>query len=94
MVEVVKSIVTSLVDGPEDVEVVAVEGSHSTIIEVDVHPDDRGKIIGRKGTIAAALRTILKAASGKDKKRYILEIIEDDDDFGDEPEVPEQAEAV
>ena len=75
--ELVEQIVRALVDHPDQVEVSEVSGQHAHIIEVDVAKEDRGKIVGRRGATADALRTLLKAASGKQGKRYILEIIED-----------------
>jgi predicted RNA-binding protein YlqC (UPF0109 family) len=75
--DLVERIVCALVDHPEDVKISEVQGHHAHIIEVDVAKEDRGKIVGRRGATADALRTLLKAASGKEGKRYILEIIED-----------------
>ncbi len=77
MKDLVERIVCALVDHPEDVKISEVQGHHAHIIEVDVAKEDRGKIVGRRGATADALRTLLKAASGKEGKRYILEIIED-----------------
>lgn len=87
MVDVVRAIVASLVDDPEDIEVSEVSTDHTVVIEVNVHPEDRGRIIGRNGVIADSIRTILKAASGRNKKHYILEIVQGEEDFGDEPDV-------
>jgi uncharacterized protein len=75
--DLVEKIVCALVDHPEHVKISEVQGQHAHIIEVDVAKEDRGKIVGRRGATADALRTLLKAASGKEGKRYILEIIED-----------------
>lgn len=77
MKELVEAIVCALVDDPEVVEVSEIQGHHTHVIVVDVAKEDRGKIVGRRGATADAIRTILKAASGRDGKRYILEIIED-----------------
>ena len=77
MKDLVERIVCALVDHPEEVKISEVQGHHAHIIEVDVAKEDRGKIVGRRGATADALRTLLKAASGKEGKRYILEIIED-----------------
>ena len=77
MKDLVERIVCALVDHPEAVKISEVQGHHAHIIEVDVAKEDRGKIVGRRGATADALRTLLKAASGKEGKRYILEIIED-----------------
>ena len=77
MRDLVERIVLALVDHPDEVEVTEVQGHHAHVIEVNVAKDDRGKIVGRRGATADALRTLLKAASGKQGKRFILEIIED-----------------
>ena len=77
MKELVELMVKSLVDKPEEVVVSEVEGRHSAVIELKVAPEDIGKVIGKKGAHAQALRTIISAAGGKRKKRYVLEIIED-----------------
>lgn len=69
--------VKSLVDKPDEVVVTEVEGRHSAVIELVVAREDIGKVIGKKGAHAQALRTIISAAGGKRKKRYILEIIEE-----------------
>jgi predicted RNA-binding protein YlqC (UPF0109 family) len=69
-------IAQALVDDPEQVEVTAVEGSQVTVIELKVAKEDIGKIIGKQGRTARAIRTILSAASAKIKNRAILEIIE------------------
>ncbi len=65
----------ALVDKPEDVEVSQVEGERSVILELRVSPEDMGKVIGKQGRIAQALRTIVKAAAVKDGKRVMIEII-------------------
>jgi predicted RNA-binding protein YlqC (UPF0109 family) len=76
MGELVEYIAKSLVDNPEEVSVNEIEGSQSLIIELKVAPDDMGKIIGKQGRIAKALRTLVKAAATKDNKRVIIEIIQ------------------
>lgn len=75
--QLVEAIIRALVDNPERAEVTEVQGHHTHVIVVDVAKEDRGKVVGRRGATADAIRTILKAASGRDGKRYILEIIED-----------------
>ncbi len=77
MKELVEMMVKSLVDKPDEVIVTEVEGRHSAVIELVVAREDIGKVIGKKGAHAQALRTIISAAGGKRKKRYILEIIEE-----------------
>lgn len=66
----------SLVDYPDEVQVSEVEGEQTTVLELRVAKDDLGKVIGRQGRTARALRTILGAASTKAKKRTVLEILE------------------
>ncbi|HMD37776.1 MAG TPA: KH domain-containing protein [Candidatus Acidoferrum sp.] len=77
MKELVEAIAKSLVDHPEEVQVRAVDGSQVTVLELRVHPEDLGKVIGRQGRTAKAVRTLLGAAGMKLKKRYTLEILED-----------------
>ncbi len=74
--DLIEYISKSLVDMPEKVEVREIEGEQTTVIELDVDESDRGKVIGKQGKTARALRTILNAASTKLKKRSHLEIIE------------------
>jgi len=76
MKELVKFIAESLVDYPELVEVNEIEKSNTIIIELRVAPDDMGKIIGKQGKIAKAMRTVVKAVATKENKRVILEIIQ------------------
>ncbi|MEE2829742.1 MAG: KH domain-containing protein [Myxococcota bacterium] len=79
MKELIEMMVKALVDYPEEVRVTEVEGQHSSVIELQVAQDDIGKVIGKRGAHAQALRTIVSAAGGKRKRRYVLEIIEDRD---------------
>ncbi len=76
MKDLIKYIAQALVDHPEAVEVSEVEGTQSSVIELKVAKDDMGKIIGKQGRTAHAIRTILSAASAKVKKKSIFEIIE------------------
>ncbi len=76
MKELVQYIAQALVDNPEQVKVEEVEGRHTSVLELKVAKEDIGKVIGKKGRTAQAMRDILNAASGKLKKRTILEIIE------------------
>lgn len=75
MTELVEYIAKSLVDHPESVSVNQVEGEQSIILELKVAPEDMGKVIGKQGRIAKALRTVVKAAAAKDGKRVVVEII-------------------
>ncbi len=76
MVELVKVIAVSLVEDKDAVEVTSREENKTTIIMLKVAEDDMGKVIGKKGRIAKALRTVVKAAAMKQKKQVIVEIIE------------------
>lgn len=72
----VEYIAKSLVDHPEQVNVNEVEGEKTTILELSVAEDDLGKIIGKHGRTARAMRTVVNAAASKDRKRAVLEILE------------------
>ena len=76
MKELVKFIAQSLVDNPDDVQVMEIEGEQTSVIELKVAKEDLGKVIGKQGRTARAMRTILSAASTKIRKRAVLEIIE------------------
>ena len=76
MKELVKYIAQALVDYPDQVSVIEVEGNQTSVLELKVAKEDLGKIIGKQGRTARAIRTILSAASAKIKKRMVLEIIE------------------
>jgi len=76
MKDLIKYIAQALVDRPEAVEVSEVEGEKTSVFELKVAKDDVGKIIGRQGVTARAIRTFLGAASAKIKKRSVFEIIE------------------
>jgi hypothetical protein len=78
MKELVEYIVKSLVDKPEAVEISETQGELATMIEVRTAPEDSGKIIGREGRIANAVRTIVKAASAKQQKKVSVEILTED----------------
>jgi predicted RNA-binding protein YlqC (UPF0109 family) len=76
MKDLVKYIAQALVDYPDQVSVNEVVGNQTSVLELKVAKDDLGKIIGKQGRTARAMRTILSAASAKIKKRTVLEIIE------------------
>ena len=76
MKELISYIAKALVDQPESVEVSEVEGEQTSVIELKVAKEDLGKVIGKQGRTARAMRTILSAASTKIRKRAVLEIIE------------------
>jgi hypothetical protein len=75
--ELVETIARALVDRPEDVQVRTVGGAQVTVLELRVNAEDLGKVIGRQGRTAKAIRTVLSAAGTKAHKRYTLEILED-----------------
>ncbi len=76
MKELIEFIAKALVDNPDQVKVSEIEGEKTSVIELNVSKDDLGKVIGKQGRTARAMRTILSAASTKVKKRAVLEIIE------------------
>jgi len=76
MKDLVGYIVAALVDNPEQVAIEEIVGSQAAVLELKVAKDDLGKVIGKKGRTAQAIRTILNASSAKIKKRTILEIVE------------------
>ena len=76
MVELVKYIAQSLVEKPAAVDVRQTENEEGVVIELRVDPDDMGKVIGKQGRIAKAIRTVVKAATAKDEKPVFVEIIE------------------
>ena len=75
MQELVKYIAQTLVEHPESVEVIVKEGSDEITLELHVAPEDMGKVIGRQGRIAKAIRTVVKAATAKEEKPVFVEII-------------------
>ncbi|WP_079424103.1 KH domain-containing protein [Clostridium oryzae] len=75
MKELVEIIAKALVDNPDMVTVNEVAGQQSTILELKVAPEDMGKVIGKQGRIAKAIRTVVKAAAIKENKRVVVEII-------------------
>ncbi|GAQ26279.1 MULTISPECIES: KH domain-containing protein [Tepidanaerobacter] len=75
MTELVEYIAKALVDHPENVVVNQIEGEQSVILELKVDPEDMGKVIGKQGRIAKAIRTVVKAAAAKEGKRVVVEII-------------------
>jgi len=76
MKELVSFIAKALVDKPDEVVVNEVQGEQTSVLELKVAKDDLGKVIGKQGRTARAMRTILSAASTKIRKRSVLEIIE------------------
>lgn len=76
MKELVELIAKSLVDNPNEVVVNEIEGERSIILELRVATEDMGKVIGKQGRIAKAIRTVVKAAATKEDKRVVVEILQ------------------
>lgn len=76
MRELIERIARALVDRPDEVRINEVAAENTIVIELRVAPEDRGKIIGKKGRTASAMRTILMASGVKLGKRYVLEILD------------------
>ena len=76
MKELITKIAQALVDQPDQVSVAEIEGENTNVLELSVAKSDMGKVIGKQGRTAQAIRTILSAASGKTRRRYVLEILE------------------
>jgi predicted RNA-binding protein YlqC (UPF0109 family) len=74
--EVIEAIAKALVDFPDEVAVTEIDGEATIVLELRVAPQDLGKIIGKQGRTARAMRTLLRAAGMKLKKRFVLEILE------------------
>ncbi len=77
MKDLIKYMAQALVDKPEEVVVTEIAGQQSSVIELKVAKEDIGKIIGKKGKNVQAMRTIINAASGKTRKRFVLELLEE-----------------
>ena len=75
MVELVEYLAKSLVDKPEEVKVSMTEDAKTCVINLTVAPDDMGKVIGKQGRIAKAIRPVVKAATAKEDKKYMVEIL-------------------
>jgi predicted RNA-binding protein YlqC (UPF0109 family) len=76
MKELLETIARSLVDYPDEVSVNAVDGENGIILELKVAKDDMGKVIGKQGRIAKAIRTVVKAAAIKENIRVVVEIVQ------------------
>jgi len=76
MKDLVAQIARALVDKPEEVAVAEIEGNQTSVLELRVAKDDIGKVIGKKGRIAMAMRTIVSSVAAKEKKRTVLEIMD------------------
>jgi predicted RNA-binding protein YlqC (UPF0109 family) len=76
MKDLLEYLAKALVDHPDDVQIEMIEGERSVILQLKVHQDDIGKVIGKQGRIAQALRTLVKAAATKEGKNAIVEILD------------------
>ncbi|PHS35226.1 MAG: RNA-binding protein [Alkaliphilus sp.] len=76
MKELVRVIIEALVDQPEKIEITETEGKQTIIIEIKVAQEDMGKVIGKQGRIAKAMRTVVKSAAMRDNKKVIIEIVD------------------
>ena len=76
MVELIETIAKALVDNPDQVKVRKIEKDYVTVIKLNVASEDMGKVIGKQGRIAKAIRSVLKAATANEKKRVVLDIEE------------------
>ncbi len=76
MKELVQMIVEALVDYPEEIEIEEISGGQTTVLELSVAKEDLGKVIGKQGRTAQAIRTILNSVSGKTRRSVVLEIVE------------------
>ena len=74
MKELVETIAKALVDSPDEVVVTETEKSNAIVIELKVAPDDMGKVIGKQGRVAKAIRSVVKAAASKEDKKVIVDI--------------------
>ena len=77
MKELLEAIVKPLVQFPDEVNVTLTDREESQLLELRVNPSDMGQVIGKQGRIAKAIRTVMRAASGKDGKKVIVDIVED-----------------
>ncbi len=77
MKDLITYIAKALVDNPEEVKVTEIVGDQTSVLELKVAKEDLGKVIGKQGRTARAMRTLLSASSAKIKKRTVLEIVED-----------------
>ena len=78
MKELVQVIAKSLVDNPSEVHVNEVLGEQSVVLELRVAPEDMGKVIGKQGKVAKAIRTVMKSVAAKDRKRVNIEFVDVD----------------
>ena len=77
MRDLIESLLRELVDHPEDLFVEEVRGEASIVFEVEVHPEDRGRVIGHRGAVINSFRTLLNAKGGREGVRYYLSLLDD-----------------
>jgi uncharacterized protein len=75
MEQLIRVIARALVDHPEDVQIQVKEDARGLVYELSVHPEDVGKVIGKQGRIAKALRTVISSAAVKERRRVIVDIV-------------------
>ncbi|MFC4305925.1 KH domain-containing protein [Cohnella boryungensis] len=75
MEQLIRVIARALVDHPEDVQIQVKEDARGLVYELSVHPDDVGKVIGKQGRIAKAVRTVVSSAAVKERRRVIVDIV-------------------
>jgi len=75
MVELVKFVITNLIDNPKDLDIKEIEGETTLIYEIGVNKDDLGKVIGRDGKVINALRELVRSNLSKDDKKIVIEVL-------------------
>lgn len=76
MKDLLEVIARNLVENPDEIKVTELEGERSIVLELKVAPEDMGKVIGKQGRIARAIRTVVKAASVHENKKIVVEIVQ------------------
>ena len=79
MNEVLRTIAEALVENPDDITITEIPGDRSLTLELRVNKNDMGKVIGKQGKIARAIRTVVKAAASKDNKHVVVDIVDNEE---------------
>ena len=79
MNEVLRPIAEALVENPDDITITEIPGDRSVTLELRVNKNDMGKVIGKQGKIARAIRTVVKAAASKDNKHVVVDIVDNEE---------------
>ena len=79
MNEVLRTIAEALVENPDDITITEIPGDRSVTLELSVNKNDMGKVIGKQGKIARAIRTVVKAAASKDNKHVVVDIVDNEE---------------